>query len=200
MKKYFLQIFILILLTLHFQFNILNISPSKFFYDFQTDSEYYLLGRLHLTSQHGFYSKGSMLGKINNNDKDTIESFLFNKKNTIEEYQVYPANNTLQILFFTPINTFLDFFSPFFIQIINFIDRADNLHPRKFNLEIMHVINSFLLSFFILRLIKLINIEVGRLGGGYYTFLINIFSMVNSYRKKYILVFLVLFLLYRFYF
>jgi hypothetical protein len=80
MKKYYLNIFICILLSLHFQFNILNISPNKFFYDFQTDSEYYLLGRLHLTSQHGFFSKGSMLGKINNNNKDTIESFLFNKK------------------------------------------------------------------------------------------------------------------------
>ena len=98
MKKYFLHIFILIFLSLHFQFNILNISPNKFFYDFQTDSEYFLLGRLHLTSQHGFYSKGSMLGKINSNDKDTIESFLLNKKITIEEYAPYTANNLLQMI------------------------------------------------------------------------------------------------------
>ena len=174
-KKKLLKIFILILLFLHFQFNILNISPNKFFYDFQTDSEYFLLGRLHLTSQHGFYSKGSLLGKINNNDQDTIESFLFNKKNTVEEYTVYTANNLLQILFFTPINTFLDFFSPFFSKIINFTDRANDLYPRKFNLEIMRAINSFLLSFFILRLIKLINTEVGRLGGGIIFFLL-IFS------------------------
>jgi len=166
MKKYFLHIFILIFLSLHFQFNILNISPNKFFYDFQTDSEYFLLGRLHLTSQHGFYSKGSMLGKINSNDKDTIESFLLNKKITIEEYAPYTANNLLQIIFYTPINTFLDSLSPFFTQIINFMDRTDNLYPRKFNLEIMSAINSFLLSFFILRLIKLINLETGRLGGG----------------------------------
>jgi hypothetical protein len=30
----------------------------------------------------------------------------------------------------------------------------------------MHAINSFLLSFFILRLIQLINLEIGRLGAG----------------------------------